>query len=60
MTKNNKNNSLENTKWIDYTCSRTFICARCGDKVTTREGVVDKRVKFCSALCRRRYWRHKK
>ncbi len=45
----------ESSLWYD---SRTFICKRCGRKVTTIQGKLDRRTVFCSALCSRRYWRH--
>ncbi|WP_163546667.1 hypothetical protein [Granulicatella sp. zg-ZJ] len=37
---------------------REFICKKCGKKVVTLEGLLDRRTVFCSALCSRRYWRH--
>ncbi|NEW63456.1 hypothetical protein GMA11_08690 [Granulicatella sp. zg-ZJ] len=38
--------------------SRIFTCKRCGKEVITIQGVLDRRSVFCSAICRRRYWRH--
>lgn len=36
----------------------TFTCAKCGITVATETDRLDKRTRFCSALCERRYWRH--
>lgn len=38
--------------------SVTFDCAQCGKTVTTTAGGEDRRMRFCSAACRRKYWRH--
>ena len=38
--------------------SVTFACAKCGRVVTTAPGPVDKRTRFCSAECEKKYWRH--
>lgn len=40
--------------------SITFTCAKCGkDVVTETDGArPDKRTRFCSLQCERRYWRH--
>ena len=37
--------------------SITFTCAKCGKEVVT-DGIRDKRTRFCSQTCERRYWRH--
>lgn len=37
--------------------SVTFTCAMCGHTVVT-EGGRDKRSRFCSPECEKRYWRH--
>lgn len=39
----------------------TFSCAWCGRSVTTEEhtgGQPDKRTKFCSVACEKKFWRH--
>lgn len=38
--------------------SITFSCAQCGRTVVTEEGGKDKRTRFCSAQCEKKYWRH--
>lgn len=45
-------------KGSEYYESITFICKKCGKKVTTEEGVYDRRTKFCSSACERKFWRH--
>lgn len=35
----------------------TFDCANCGKKVVT-DGVMDKRTRFCSQECEKKYWKH--
>lgn len=35
----------------------TFICAYCGDMVTTKGGE-DMRTRFCCETCERKYWKH--
>lgn len=37
--------------------SITFTCAQCGRTVVTG-GWLDKRSRFCSRECEKRYWRH--
>lgn len=37
--------------------SITFQCAKCGRLVRTEAGM-DRRTRFCSPECERRYWRH--
>ena len=37
--------------------SITFVCAKCGKTVVT-EGGRDKRTRFCSRECEKKYWRH--
>ena len=37
--------------------SITFSCAKCGRVVVT-EGKKDKRSRFCSPECEKKYWRH--
>ena len=39
-------------------CPREFICAHCGVHVYVND-VKDKRVKYCSAVCEKQYWREK-
>ncbi len=36
----------------------TFSCAKCGKVVTTEPGTGDRRMRFCSAVCEKKYWRH--
>ncbi len=36
----------------------TFTCSQCGREVTTEGGTGDKRTRFCSAVCEKKYWRH--
>ena len=36
----------------------TFTCSHCGRSVTTEGGVRDKRTRFCSQKCEKKYWRH--
>ncbi|MBF0819636.1 hypothetical protein [Streptococcus acidominimus] len=43
---------------INYYGQRRFTCKQCSQTVITVAGVLDKRTKFCSYLCSRRYWRH--
>lgn len=43
---------------LNFRKSRSFDCKRCGQHVETKEGELDRRTKFCSALCSRRYFRH--
>ena len=38
--------------------SVTFTCAKCGRVVVTEPDRRDRRSRFCSAECERRYWRH--
>ena len=38
--------------------SITFRCAKCGKLVVTEDGTSDKRSRFCSAVCEKKYWRH--
>lgn len=38
--------------------SVTFACSQCGKTVVTEEGSKDKRTRFCSASCEKKYWRH--
>lgn len=38
--------------------SITFNCGHCGRLVVTEEGAKDKRTRFCSASCEKKYWRH--
>lgn len=38
--------------------SITFNCAKCGRTVTTEPGSDDRRTKFCSPECEKKYWRH--
>lgn len=38
---------------------RSFVCAQCGELITINNAT-DKRTRFCSALCERRYWRKSK
>ena len=42
----------------DENPSITFTCAQCGKVVVTESGTGDRRSRFCSAICERRYWRH--
>lgn len=34
-----------------------FTCAKCGKEVQTM-GINDKRSRFCSKICEKRYWKH--
>lgn len=36
----------------------TFACAKCGKTVVTEPSRRDKRSRFCSARCEKKYWRH--
>lgn len=38
--------------------SVTFVCAKCGRVVVTEPERGDRRTRFCSAECEKRYWRH--
>ena len=38
--------------------SITFVCKYCGKTVTTEEGILDRRTKFCNSTCERKYRRH--
>ena len=38
--------------------SITFSCAKCGRVVVTEPGTKDKRTRFCSSVCEKKYWRH--
>ena len=38
--------------------SVTFQCAKCGKTVVTDPESRDRRSRFCSAECEKRYWRH--
>lgn len=38
--------------------SITFACAKCGTVVTTRPDIRDRRTRFCSAACEKKYYRH--
>lgn len=38
--------------------SVTFRCSQCGKTVVTEEGSHDKRTRFCSASCEKKFWRH--
>ncbi len=42
---------------IEYP-SITFCCAQCGKKVVTEEGSGDKRERFCSRACEKKFWKH--
>lgn len=35
-----------------------FDCAFCGKTVVTENGTGDRRTRFCSAICEKKYWRH--
>lgn len=35
-----------------------FNCTMCGKKVVTEEGLKDKRTRFCSNECEKKYWKH--
>lgn len=37
--------------------SITFTCAKCKRTVTTEEGSGDKRTRFCSQSCEKKYWK---
>lgn len=37
--------------------SITFTCARCGKTVVTEGGTKDKRTRFCSKSCEKKFWR---
>lgn len=39
-------------------CPREFVCAHCGTRVYVTD-IKDKRVKYCSAVCEKQYWRDK-
>lgn len=39
-------------------CPREFVCAHCGVHVYVTD-IKDKRVKYCSAVCEKQYWREK-
>lgn len=39
-------------------CPREFVCAHCGTRVYVTD-IKDKRVKYCSAICEKQYWRDK-
>lgn len=41
-----------------YYPSITFPCAKCGKIVVTEGGTRDKRTRFCSKVCEKKYWRH--
>lgn len=38
--------------------SITFTCSQCGRTVTTEGGTKDKRTRFCSVQCEKKFWRH--
>lgn len=38
--------------------SITFSCSQCGKVVVTDNGSSDKRTRFCSASCEKKFWRH--
>ena len=38
--------------------SITFTCAECGHTVVTEGGTKDKRTRFCSHECEKKYWKH--
>lgn len=38
--------------------SITFSCSQCGKVVVTEAGTRDKRTRFCSHSCEKKYWRH--
>ena len=38
--------------------SITFTCAKCGRTITTAPGTADRRTRFCSVGCEKKYWRH--
>lgn len=61
-----------NQKYCSVKCGRTyrrnhpetvnfpavsFRCAKCGKAVVT-DGKNDKRTRFCSQVCEKKYWRH--
>lgn len=39
---------------------KTFVCAYCGKKVTTKGNSSDKRTRFCSNECQEKFWKHGK
>lgn len=38
--------------------SITFACAKCGKMVVTEGTQKDKRMRFCSNVCEKKFWRH--
>lgn len=56
-----KNGVIRRVKKADENAEviRTFICKKCGEIVMVTD-TKDKRRTFCSKLCERRYWRHKR
>lgn len=38
--------------------SITFTCSHCGKVVVTEGGCKDKRTRFCSPQCEKKFWRH--
>lgn len=38
--------------------SVTFTCSQCGRTVVTAGGTKDKRTRFCSRECEKKYWKH--
>lgn len=38
--------------------SVTFNCSQCGKIVVTEEGSNDRRSRFCSETCEKKFWRH--
>lgn len=38
--------------------SITFNCSQCGRTVVTEEGSGDRRTRFCSSVCEKKFWRH--
>ena len=45
-------------KLSDNYVSITFQCSKCDKTVVTDTDRLDKRTRFCSSLCEKRYWRH--
>lgn len=45
--------------WRESLPEYSFVCVKCGAVVEIKHGEkYDKRRRFCSKLCYRRYWRH--
>lgn len=38
--------------------SITFSCSQCGRTVVTEEGSGDRRTRFCSVRCEKKFWKH--